>query len=148
MKWFLRLGAYDTMSHMPMSRASMQALRSIKIEEDRINKLNHIISEIYTKTIGTAEQTNDTRFIHKLPEYSVDMNINPFYNYDFYKNNIAEIIYNLQMLFPDCSVGHTNITMAITHDGNMYDISKMDDNLKSFIRYIQPSKEYIIIDWS
>jgi hypothetical protein len=60
-------------------------------------------------------------------------------------NNIADILAELQALFPGCTVTHT--LMAKGRDGKLYDLTKMDDNVLPFIDQTL-EQSYIVIDWS
>ena len=126
--------------NVPFSRDSMKALRAKTVEEERKYKICTIVSQIYNKAIDTAKNTNDLKYCYSLPEARND----GYNNFEFYKTNMSTILEELQSLFPDCSVEYN--VFAIARDGKKYNISKMDDTLKSFIT--NQSKEYIVIDWS
>jgi hypothetical protein len=64
---------------------------------------------------------------------------------EFYRNNMPEILRDLQNLFPDSSITHANLTLG--QDGKMYTTSNIEESIRPFLN-IQNSKEYIIIDWS
>ena len=86
--------------HVPISRESMRILRAQKEEERRIQQVEGEIAKIYQSAIRTAENTNDSRYLHPL-----DSPFRP--PLEFYKMNMAEILAGVQYLFPGCSVKHT-----------------------------------------
>ena len=140
---------YDKMSniHTPISRDSMRILRAQTLEEQRKRQIHNIVTHIYGNTLNTAKDTNDSRHLYPLPVIQMRRGIENSPP-DFHRTNMLEILAEVQSLFPDCSVEHTNLTMATARDGKTYDISKMDENLKPFLMEIGRSIEYIIVDWS
>lgn len=160
------------MSLTPVSRESMRAYRAknleearIKLEETHKKRINNIVTEIYNGAINTANKTDDSRYLYKLPQavntpplvvygklYSQSQNEVPI---DFYRTNLVEIINDVKILFPDCSVEHKTVTMVTGRDGKLYDISKIDENIVPGITRPIPcitraatSMEYIVVDWS
>lgn len=127
----------------PMSRAMMQELKSQKEEKVRLNKVKQISDSIYYYAIQVAEKTSDISYNHEIPrERYNSMN----YRSDpFYLNNMADILAELQALFPGCSVTHS--LMAKGRDGKLYDISKLDDRVLPFVDQTL-EQSYIVIDWS
>ena len=119
----------------PIPRSSMLLRRAIKIEEDRKQYIQSIISTIYKTAVQTADTTNCTFYKHELNYANKD---------DNYNNNIAEIIERLRALFPDC-----NVTFA-THiqDRNRiwHEESTITEALKPFLTPYR--KEMITIDWT
>jgi len=126
---------------VPVSRESMRILRAQKEEERRIQQIEREVANIYRYAIHAAEHTTESRYLHPF-------NIHTHISSDFYKTNMAEILSGVQSLFPDCSVEHTTLKMATTRDGKTYDISKIDAALMPFIMNVQPSADYIVVDWS
>jgi len=62
---------------------------------------------------------------------------------NFYINNMTKILEELKNLFPNSSVRHTLLATAM--DGNLYDISKINDSiLPLLVKALDDS--YIIID--
>ena len=140
---------------LPISRDSMRARRAQTLEKERMNQVERIVSQIYSGALQTAGQTSDSRHLYLLPAvrtmHHIDENLYPNGGVappEFHRANMADILGGVQSLFPDCSVEHTTLTMARTPDGKMCDISKIDENLKPFLRVVEPSKEYIVVDWS
>lgn len=161
------------MSLTPVSRESMREYRAKNLEEARIKleeahkkRINNIVTEIYNGAINTANKTDDSRYLYKLPHavntppplvvygklYSQSHNEVPI---DFYRTNLVEIINGVQMLFPDSSVKHTTITMVGVRDGKLYDISKIDENIVPGVTKPIPCitraaavEDYIVVDWT
>jgi hypothetical protein len=132
-------------------------------EEIHIERINNIVYEIYRRAIQAAEQTDDSRYIYKLPRgestrHESTRHESTHYESlgtDFYKTHITEIITGVRTLFPDCFVDHTTITMVCTRDGKRYDVSKISMNIIPgitkpipCIRRSAESDEYIVVDWS
>jgi len=115
-------------------------MRELKGKKDKEKRLQHIkqsVIQIYETAIDVAESLGYT---------SYNFCIDPVYanvDYSFYRNNMEEILSQLQTLFPDCYVTHT--MMATGKDGKMYDISKMESATRQFLT---ESKECIVIYWS
>jgi len=126
------------MSFTPMSKESMQKLKAEEDEKNRNKKIKEIVSNIYNCAINTAKTTSNTSFHHEIPMNKYDNSLDIFYI-----NNKNEIVKILQELFIDCSVS----MRSRGNDGNMYDISKMDEKVIPFINW-QFAKSYIVIDWS
>ena len=153
------------MSIIPISRESMRSRqhRAKTPEEIHIERINNIVYEIYRRAIQAAEQTDDSRYIYKLPRgestrHESTRHESTHYESlgtDFYKTHITEIITGVRTLFPDCFVDHTTITMVCTRDGKRYDVSKISMNIIPgitkpipCIRRSAESDEYIVVDWS
>ena len=121
----------------PISRAQMRDLKAKKDKEKRVHNIKQSVIQRYETAIDVAESLGNT---------SYNFCIDPVYanvDYSFYRNNMEEILSQLQALFPDCYVTHT--MMATGKDGKMYDISKMESAVRQFLT---ESKECIVIDWS
>ena len=123
---------------IPIFRQSLQSMKAIKDEENRINQINKIVRQIYSNVISQAETKSDTKYQYEIPYIRNQKD-------EFFIKNMPEIITGLQKLFLDCTIEHTTLTRG--HDGKMYDISKMDEKVRVFINN-RENKDYIIIDWS
>lgn len=141
---------------IPMSRDEMRGMKAKKDEELRIKKLNQTIQMIYRNTISVAEtSTNTTYSLDIDPQkirqrilpmnYPHQQNHPPNSEYQFYKDNMTEILSGLQDLFPGCIVKLAK--MCTGNDGKRYDISTMDEKMLPFINQ-QQAFECIVIDWS
>lgn len=108
-----------TMSLTPISRDSMLIRRAQKLEEQRKNKINETVKEIYHNAVSVAESTEDSKYLYHLPGIHIQ-----YGKYDFHRTNMAEILDGLRTLFPGCSVEHA---MFVTQ---------------------QKMLECIIVDWS
>lgn len=144
----------------PMPRSMMQTLKAHTDEEFRMSRVNEVVNTIYTYTINSAKTTNDTSYNHVIPFASAHQTPNipclsrpgigfpaPYKRSSdpFYIENMSDILGNLQLLFPECSVSHS--IMAKGTDGKLYDISKLDDKVLPFVDRAL-DKSYIVIDWS
>ena len=129
----------------PISRDTMRSLNAKTTEDTRINRLNIIIKEIYTRAVKNAKISINTLYTYNLSYYQLPWLRSLVESIEFYNDNMFEIITTLQSLFPNCSVKHT--FMIRGKDGNLHDISNIDHMfLKSIKNDLR--QEYIIIDWS
>jgi hypothetical protein len=99
--------------------------RAIKIEENRKQYIQSIISTIYKTAVQTADTTNCTFYKHELNYANKD---------DNYNNNV----------FPDCKVTfatHIQDSKSIWHEE-----STITEALKPFLTPYR--KEMITIDWA
>jgi len=121
------------MSLVPMNRATMQGLKAAKDEEHRQFIIKNAVSQIYRAAITSAQTHADTSYKH---EASIIW---------FNKADLPDILSQLQILFPDCTV--TLQSMAQASDGKLYDISTMDAQVLPLINS-RLNQEFIVIDWS
>jgi len=121
------------MSLVPMNRATMQGLKAAKDEEHRQFIIKNAVSQIYRAAITSAQTHADT-------SYKREANI-----HWFSKADLPDILSQLQILFPDCTV--TFQSMAQASDGKLYDISTMDAQVLPLINS-RLNQEFIVIDWS
>jgi len=129
------------MSLTPISRVSLLGLKAKKGEEERQNKINEYVTDIYSRTVGIAANTKETCAYYVIPR-NHGINGKIVYS-EFHTTNIKEIIANLQDLFPNCLVEYKTLTWK---DEKPYDISKIDEKTLPFIN-VKNSKPYIVIDW-
>lgn len=131
-----------------MSRKSLQQLNFETNEKIRLDKINSIVENIYTKVINTAKNTQYKTYEFPIPRQN---NKPPGYvGYsglmdDFYNKNMSDIILNLQKVFPDCDISH--LIMSKGSDGKLYDINNIDDNILSLIT-TACNESYIVITWN
>lgn len=118
------------MSLQPMSRNAMNQLRIDRFEEN----MRNVIIGIYYPAVECAQRTDKTVYHHMVP-----------FGYEFYKNNMPEILKRLQVLFPECQVSHTLLSHG--SDGKLYDISKIDDKDLHLVDTVSENS-YILIDWA
>lgn len=85
-------------------------------------KIDLIIHEIYNNVVNTNNKTYN---------YPVPTHKDSKFSDPFYINNMNEIIDGLQILLPDSLITHAIVAHGT--DGNIYDISKIDDNILPFI---------------
>jgi hypothetical protein len=126
----------------PLTPLTRQALRGLKAQKDeqlraeqekqRLYQVSRTVYQIYGDARASAEIRGAT-------------------SYKFHVNNsitlqdIPDILAGLQTLFPDSSVEHSLLVKG--NDGNMYDVSNMDEKMRPFIN-TQQGQQYIVIDWS
>lgn len=134
------------MSLIPMSRDTLRLLKAKKDDKVRIEKINHCIYGLYQGIHRQAETTTNTSFQFPLPPFPVSRKTGlPVPEPEFYRDNMSDILRELQILFPDCTVERATMTRG--QDGKMYDISKMDDKIIQFIN-TQHTQDCIVVDWS
>jgi len=129
----------------PMTRFDMQTLKAQADEKRRLDRVKQISDSIYCNAISLAQSSTDTSFKYEIPRgcYTPHHRVNA--SDPFYLNNIADILAELQLLFPGCTVTHS--LMAKGRDGKLYDLTKMDDSVLPFIDQTL-EQSYIVIDWS
>ena len=94
----------------------MQVTRSIT------HKIDTIIHEIYNNVINTNNKTYN---------YPLPISKDSEFSDPFYINNMNEIIDGLQKLLPNSSITHAIVAHGT--DGNIYDISKINDDILPLI---------------
>jgi len=124
---------------MQSLKAKKDEEKRLKNEEERLISIKRIVQDIYTKAINTAGQTTNTSFKYEIPNI-----LNAPYNTSIIAN-MKEIIGELETLFPDCSVKHTQ--MAQGRDGKLYDLSSIDEKLRPLMN-VNRTVEGIVVDWS
>jgi hypothetical protein len=150
---------------IPMSRDEMRGMKAKKDEELRIEKVKNRVTHTYEQAIKYAETNAGTFYsldidpgqtckrVHQM-NISINKSCVGFSNsndnyqykeYQFYKDNMTEILSGLQDLFPGCTVKLAK--MCTGNDGKRYDISTMDEKMLPFINQ-QQAFECIVIDWS
>lgn len=135
------------MSHTYISSESTSGLNDKIYEKNRMGKINNIVDTIYVDAVNFANSGDETVYIYDLSQHDSHL--------DFYRTNMAEIINGIKKLFPDCSVEYKTLTMVRGRDGELYNISKIDENIvpgvtKPIPCNIRPAAciEYIVLDWS
>lgn len=127
----------------PMTRDEMRSLKDKTDEENRLRKVEQNVKIMHGFIIQAAKTSTKTQWRAE------------FHNGDggqaldgkFIITNIDDILRGLQCLFPDCSVEFKSVTMAMGPDGQMHDISTLDEKALMFIGNRQV-KQCITIDWS
>lgn len=122
-----------------MSRDQMRCLKIKKDHAKHLQNMKNHVTNIYKAAIDAAESFGHTSY-----SLCIDPACNANIDYEFYKNNMEEILAGLQALFPDSYVTHT--MMCTGPDGKMYDVSKMEN--ASHAHPLTQSQECIVIDWS
>ena len=133
----------------PMSLSSMQ---QCKVEED--NKqykkaIKDIITKFYTEAIQAAK-TGSSYKCRSDPRYLAHLaGVRPT-EFIVRDDTLTEILTTLRQLFPGCRVTHSKMAKGV--DGQMHDISQMDELTTKLIATgvidIRQTEEYILIDWS
>ena len=143
----------------PMSRDTMRELKANTEEATRIQQVKNIVQQIYRAAVETAKSKTDTSYNHPLPQAHTiaqmhmvgvkkvtKFGCNSGTTTDpFYLKNMPDILAGLQELFPGCDVTHTLLSRGT--DGNMYDISKLDEKVLPFVNRAL-DQSYIVVDWS
>ena len=133
-----------------MSRDVMRGLKSKIEEEQRIERVNQIVKDIYGQAVRMAMTKVDTSFNFEVPKVwgavPAGGGLRPEKVADpVFKKNMPDILAALRIMFPDCSVSHT--LLCTGNDGKTYDISKLDDTILPFVNRALESS-FIVIDWS
>ena len=116
----------------PLTRETLRGLKAQNDEKQRLYQVSRIVHQIYGTARNTAETTGATSY-----KYNV---IEPF------KIQIMpDILDGLRILFPDSSVEYSLFVRG--NDGQMHDLSKMDEKVRPFVN-IQQAEKNIVIDWS
>lgn len=143
----------------PMTRFDMQTLKAkvneklrlreeeVRIYEEklRLDRVKRIADSIYNSAVQLAASSIHTSFKHEIPRGRYSFHDNWNASDPFYLNNMGDILGELQLLFPGCTVTHS--LMAKGRDGKLYDLTNMDDKLLPFINQTL-EQSYIVIDWS
>jgi hypothetical protein len=123
----------------PLTRETLRGLKAQKDEQlraekekQRLDYLNRNIQEIYKQVVNEAQGKVSTSY-----KFKVDNSITLQY--------MPDVLDGLRFLFPDCSVNHALLVRG--NDGQMYDVSKMDEKMRPFIN-TQQGQQHIVIDWS
>ena len=131
------------MSLTPVSRDTLRGLKAkkeeaMRVEEERqrLQNVSQNVRNIYGHVMRVAESSTKTSYKHKVDTNdSID---------SFIRQNMPDILNGLQTLFPDCTVEHSFFVRG--NDGQMYDISKMDEKMRPFIN--PQNGQSTLIDWS
>ena len=132
----------------PMSRDMMRGLKAKTEEDARREKIKQIVIGIYYNAVQLAKSKTETCYNYPLPRapaYQFQSPVETVVTDPFYTSNIPHILAGLQELFPGCYVKHTLLSKGT--DGNMYDISKLDEKVLPFVNRAL-DEFHIVIDWS
>jgi hypothetical protein len=127
----------------PMTRDEMRSLKAKTDEEKRVSRVEQYVKTMYEAVIQTARTSTKTEWRAEFHNGQGS----PGFDGKFIITNIDDVLRGLQVLFPDCSVEFKIITMAMGPDGQMHDISTLDEKALMFIGNRQVN-QCIIIDWS
>ena len=123
-------------SIQPISKNDLQQLKAKTDEQNRLNNINQIVNTIYSNVTNQAKTQTITSYKHQLQQQ-----FDPI----FCEKNKDDIINNLKILFPDCSIDYKMLSRG--NDGQMHDITNIDEKMKPFINR-QHAQAHIVIDWS
>jgi hypothetical protein len=76
------------MSLAPISRQQLLDFKAKKDEEDRLNRINHIVKIIYEHCIHVANRTNETYYNYPVPRDIKNIDL----PYPFYIKNMNYLI--------------------------------------------------------
>lgn len=131
------------MSLTPVSRDTLRGLKAKKeeamralAERQRLDHVSQMVRDIYVQAVSMAELSSETVYTYK---------VNTSNSPSFMQQNMSDILNGLKTLFPDCTVEHSFFVRG--NDGQMYDISKMDEKMRPFINP-QNGQSTIVINWS
>ena len=123
----------------PLTRETLRSLQAIHIEKirveqekQRVYRVNQHIQQIYNQIVHEAEQKGATSY-----KFRVNSSISI--------QDMPDVLDGLRTLFLDSSVEHSLLVRG--NDGQMYDVSKMDEKMRPFVN-TQQGQQYIVIDWS
>ena len=119
----------------------MQGLKDEMDRQERRHRINIIVSEIRNEAVEQAKTSKETIFKYEITKQNFGPQVRDP-EYDFIMDNIDEIIYNLNIAFPECSVQLKKYTYM--NDGNPVDVSSISDITTRVLK----CKTYIVIDWS
>lgn len=129
------------MSLQKFDRKTMQGLKDEMDRQERRHHINIIVSRIYEAAVKQAKTSKETIFKNEIKKGNYGPQVRDP-EYDFIMDNIDEIIYNLNIAFPECSVQLKKYTYM--NDGNPVDVSSISDITTRVLK----CKTYIVIDWS
>lgn len=129
------------MSLQKFDRKTMQGLKDEMDRQERRHRINIIVSEIRNEAVEQAKTSKETIFKYEITKQNFGPQVRDP-EYDFIMDNIDEIIYNLNIAFPECSVQLKKYTYM--NDGNPVDVSSISDITTRVLK----CKTYIVIDWS
>ena len=116
----------------PLTRETLRGLKAQNDEKQRLYQVSRIVHQIYATAVRTAEKTGATPY-----KYNV---VDPFQIW-----NMPDILDGLRILFPDSIVEYSLFVRG--NDGQMHDLSKMDEKVRPFVN-MQQAENNIVIDWS
>ncbi len=149
---------------MSYTRSFMQNLyeKTNKVIKDE--KIHKLVKSIYTDALQFAERNSTkvfvfdfsqpyTHFGELLIQSITNMGNNAIriqIKKEDILDNMKEILACLESIFPECTISYKSVSLVKGKDGNDYDISTLDDNLRQII--IDPTRlrksDCIVIDWS
>lgn len=127
----------------PMSRDEMRSLKAKTDEENRLRQVEQHVKTMYDSAMNTARTSTNSQWRTEFHNGRSGQGLDA----TFAITNIDDILKRLQVLFPDCSVEFKSVTMAMGPDGQMHDISTLDEKALMFIGNRQV-KQCITINWS
>ena len=127
----------------PMTRDEMRSLKAETDEKNRLRGVEQYVNTIYQAVIQTAQTSTKTEWRAEFHNGQGGTALDS----KFIITNIDDVLRGLQNLFPGCSVDFKTVTTAMGADGQMHDISTLDEKVIMFIgnRHV---KQSISIDWS
>jgi hypothetical protein len=125
----------------PITRESLRGLKEYTDTERRLEIINKIVSKVYTGAINIAKFTYSSQYRFKIPVEESMYNFSRYYNPE-YILNMNDVLTELRILFPDCSVEQTfifsrDIPEIISPDKNKHPFYEDSSGIM-----------YIIIDWT
>ena len=127
----------------PMLRDEMRSLKAKTDEENRVRGVEQYVKIMYEAIIQLAKTSTKTQWRAEFHNGQGCLAL----DCKFIITNIDDILRGLRNLFPDCSVDFKSVTKAMGPDGQMHDISTLDEKALMFIGNRQVN-QCISVDWS
>lgn len=130
------------------TRDELRGLYAKAQEEERLKRVNQLVTGISTRLVQAASQSPTTTFSYLLPARRTtrnpqdDQEVNE--QLDYWLTNMSDIVAGLLARFPDSTI--TQQSIIRTRDGTNHDISTIDPKFISLLG--GQRMEAIVIDWS
>jgi hypothetical protein len=143
------------MSLTPMSKNTLQALKT-KLDNDTLtSKIKALVTQIYNSAVNAAKTTSTTSFQYNMSTtvsnqmsriniLTSGLTTNGVSQKEFCLTNKTAIIAALTPLFPNCTIKYS--TFGTGSDGKSYDITNVPSGVT--LNTAIANKYYIVIDWS
>jgi hypothetical protein len=126
---------------LPIPLEAMQQSKAEEYEKQYRKAIKDMITSIYTQAVQTAK-TSTTSYRHPVHLHHHSSVISTHIKST---DTLTEVLSALRELFPGCRVSYSK--MAMGRDGQMHDITQMDELTTRLIDIIHIA-ESILIDWS
>lgn len=124
----------QNMNLIPMTRNELQSMKSVIDEEKRKQRVKTTVASIYRQVQYIASKTTRNKYSYT---NITDMK--------FIKQNIDEIMKELQMLFPDSRISFSKVRMRALDD--YVEVSEAEERMLELMNQ-KNTEQAIVIDWS